>query len=261
MRRTQLVTAAALAMSLLPSRDVFAQKFPDKWNEGLVIGQIINTTPYGLITDIEDFTKIGVGRRDADGGVSYGLVAFRAKEGMHELKNIYNARVEIPVNRKFEARKGHITVLGLMALMPNPENREQFRVVQFENTEETLDFVRRTHPGLLAGHEDATILPGPGPYLSKDRLVAVRRNVARIEARKSKKQGQFWVAGMAGTIAEVDVAGDSIRVLRFLPPVTYQEPLISKWEGDGTLHFGTYDRFWKVVDGKVEVAPAPKVGR
>ncbi|MGH7638717.1 MAG: hypothetical protein ACREOK_13800, partial [Gemmatimonadaceae bacterium] len=250
-----------LATALFPWRDAFAQKFPEKWDQGLVIGQIINTTPYGLITDIEDFTRISVGRRDADGGVSYGLVAFKAKEGMHELKSIYNARVVIPINRKFEARKGHITILGLMALMPNPENREQFRVVQFDNADETLEFVKRTHPQLLAGHEDATILPGPGPYLSRERLVAVRTNVARIEARKSKKQGRFWVAGMAGTIAEVDVAGDSIRVLRFLPPMTYQEPLISKWDDAGTLSFGTYDRFWRVVDGKVEAAPAPKVGR
>ena len=261
MRRVHFVVVAALITALFATRNAFAQEFPEKWDEGLVIGQVVNTTAYGLITDLEGLTKITVGRRDADGGLSHGLIAFKAKEGMHELKNVYNARVVIPVGRKFEARKGHITVLGMMMLIPNPEKREQFRVVAFDNADETLDFLRRTHPGLLAGHENATILPGPGPYQSKERLVAIRANVARFEARKSRRTGRFWVPGIAGTIAEVDVAGDSIRVLRFLPPVTYQEPLKRTWHDHGMLMFGTYDRYWRVVDGKVEVAPAPTAGR
>jgi hypothetical protein len=261
MRQADVIRFAAVATVLLPWQYTLAQEFPEKWDEGLVIGQVVNTLAYGLVTDVEGLTKITVGRRDADGGISYGLMAFKAKAGMHELKNVYNARVVIPVGRQFEVRKGHITVLGMMVLMPNPENKKQFRVVAFDNVDETLDFLRRTHPALLAGHDSATILPGPGPYSSKERLAALRANVARFEARKSKKQGRFWVAGMAGTIAEVDVARDSIRVLRFLPPVTYQEPLTSTWDEQGILKFGTYDRFWRVVDGKLEVAPARTVGR
>jgi hypothetical protein len=258
MRRLQVTALAALVpLVLFDARAASGQKLPEKWDgDGLVVGQIVGTFEYGLAIDSEKWTKIRVGRRNPDGGVFRGLIIFKRGEGDHELASIYSdigsTGVAVPIERKFETKKGQITVLGLMVCVPNPQNRKQYRIVPIENTDETLDFIRRVYPAVLAGREEATVVPAPGSYLPKDRLVGLRTTVARIQARRTKRQGRFWVAGMAGTIAEVNVKGDSVRVLRFLPPVTYQEPIMNTYDDEGILTFSAFTRKWRVVNGQVE---------
>jgi hypothetical protein len=258
MRRLLLYVVAGFScLTIVDARAARGQKVPEKWgNDGLVVGQIAGTAQFGLSIGSEKWTKVRVGRRNPDGGVFRGLILFKRGEGEHELASIYSdvagRGVAIPIGRKFEATKGQITVLGLMACIPNPENKKQYKIITFDNTDETLDFIRRTYPEVLEGHEGATVVRAPGDYLPKERLVLLRTGIARVQARKTGRQGQFWAAGIAGTIAEVHVKGDSVKVLRFVPPVTYQEPVFNTYDDQGTLTFSAYARKWRVVNGAVE---------
>jgi hypothetical protein len=263
MRHLNAAAIAALLLTLVDTRDASGQKFPDRWDgDGLVVGQLVGTAEFGLATSSEKWAKLTVGRRDAHGGMFNGLIVFKRGEGEHELKSIYSevAKVSLPIRRIFETKKGQITVLGLMVCVPSPENPKQYRIVAIDNTEETMDFMRRVHPTLLEGHEDAEVLQAPGEYLPKERLVKLRTNIARNQARRAKRQGRFWVAGIAGTLAEVSVTGDSVRVLRFLPPVTYQEPVMNAYDEEGVLTFSVYARQWRVVNGAVEEVGVTQAG-
>jgi hypothetical protein len=254
--RAALFALSCLALDL-PSR-ADAQKLPEEWNgDGLVVGQIVGVSDVGFSTAGERKMKAIVGRRGADGGVFRGVILFKRGEGEHELKELYDeigtSWTSLPIGRKFEAKKGQITVLGLMLCVPSRQNKEQFRIVAFDNADETLDYLRRIHPVLLAGHENASVVLATGmTYQPKERLVAIRTSVARSAALRAKRQGQFWVAGRVGTIAEVKVSGDSVQVLRFLPPVTYQEPIATSYETDGALLINSYSNKWRVANGVVE---------
>jgi hypothetical protein len=264
MRRIRLTAVAALVLSLFPAGNALAQKFPERWDgDGLVVGQVVGTSEFGLLTDSEKWLTLTVGRREAHGGIFRGLIVFKRGEGDHELKSIFSSvgKLSIPIGRVFETKRGHITVLGLLVLVPNPENRKQYRVVAIDNTDETLDFIRRVHPTLLEGHEDAEVIRAPGSYLPTERLETLRKGIAQRQARRQKRQGRFWVAGMAGTLAEVNVTGDSVRVLRLLPPVTYQEPITNSYDDQGVLTFGVYMQKWRVVDGAVEEIAVTQAGK
>jgi hypothetical protein len=244
-------------LTIVDASTAHGQKIPEKWDrDGLVVGQIAGTHQFGLTIGSEKWTKVRVGRRNPDGGVFHGLILFKRGEGEHELASIYSdvggSGTVVPIGRKFETTRGQITVLGLMACIPNPENKKQYRIITFDNTDETLDFIRRTYPEVLEGHEGATVVRAPGDYLPKERLVILRTGIARVTARKTGRQGQFWVAGIAGTIAEVNVKGDSVKVLRFIPPVTYREPVFNTYDEQGTLTFSAYGQKWRVVNGVVE---------
>jgi hypothetical protein len=264
MRRFNLTAVAALLLSLFTAGDAIAQKFPERWDkDGLVVGQIVGTADFLLTPDWERWAKLTVGRRDADGGIFRGLIVFKRGEGEHELKSIQarGMNLTFPIDRIFETKKGQITALGLMVLAKTPGHASQFRVFMFENTDETLDFIRREYPELLEGHEDAEVVQAPGRYLPKERLESFRKGLAKSVAKKQNRQGRFWVAGRAGTIAEVNVAGDSVNVLRFLPPVTYQEPITTSYDEQGVLTFGVPTRQWRVVNGSVEEIEVTQAGK
>ncbi len=245
--------AAVTCMTLIDSRDAAAQNIPENWDDqGLVVGQIVGTDEYGLATSFAMETKLTVGRQQPDGGVFRGLILFKRGAGEHELRSVYQGAVSLPIGRKFETKKGQITLLGMMFCVPDPQNKKEYRIVVFDNTDETLDFLRRVYPGVLAGHADAPVVLPQGNYLPKERLSALRRLEARDQARKTKRQGQFWVAGIAGTLAEVNVTGDSVQVLRFLPPVTYEEFLVNSYDDQGVLTFSSSKERWRVVNGGVE---------
>ena len=254
MRRSFCYTLAALAcMTLSDARDAPAQTIPENWDDqGLVVGQIVGTDQYGLATSFAMETKLTVGRQQPDGGVFRGLILFKHVAGEHELRSVYQGAVSLPIGRKFETKKGQITLLGMMFCVPDPQNKREYRIVVFDNTDETLDFIRRVYPAVLAGHADAPVVLPQGNYLPKERLAALRRLEARDQARKTKRQGQFWVAGIAGTLAEVNVTGDSVQVLRFLPPVTYEEFLVNSYDDQGVLTFSSSKERWRVVNGGVE---------
>lgn len=257
MRNRSLALAAAAALTFGAASIASAQKTPD-WNEeGLVVGQVAGMSAFGMATSSEVPVALTVGRRPPGGGsVFRGYVLFKHKEGDVKLTDLFgtNGRgvVHLPIGREFAVRKGEITVVGLMYFLQSADDRKAFRVVSFDNREETLDYLRRTHPTLLAGHDSAAVVLAPGSYEPMERLVQLRTAIAQQEARRASRQGQFWVAGRAGTIAEVQVAGDSVHVLRFLPPATYQEPLRSIYDADGVLTFGSATQRWRVVNGAVE---------
>src|SRR5688500_8269286 len=127
MRRLLLYAVAGFScLTIVDARAAGGQKVPEKWgNDGLVVGQIAGTAQFGLSIGSEKWTKLRVGRRNPDGGVFRGLILFKRGEGEHELASIYSdvggRGVAIPIGRKFEATKGQITVLGLMACIPNPQ--------------------------------------------------------------------------------------------------------------------------------------------
>ncbi len=238
-------------MILIDARDAPAQRIPENWDgQGLVVGQIAGTDQYGLATRWE--TKLTVGRRQPDGGMFRGLILFKRGAGEHELQSVYQGAVSLPIGRKFETKTGQITILGMMICVPNPQNKKEYHIVVFDNADETLDFIRRVYPGVLAGHATAPAVLAQGNYLPKERLAAWRTLVARDEARKTKRQGQFWVAGKAGTLAEVNITGDSVQVVRFLPPVTYEEFLVSSYDDQGVLTVSSSKERWRVVNGGVE---------
>ena len=242
------------------------ERIPVSWkgDEGLVVGQVAGTWDFGVATMGGDGITTGMavkggGGRPAGNGLFRGLVLFTRREGGVTLSGAY-ASVggmdrHLPIGRKFDAKRGQITVLGLMYFQKQAGTREGYQVVAFDNRDETMDYLRRTYPDLLAGHESAQLVLAPGDYLPMEKLVELRTAVATSEARHAKRQGQFWVAGSAGTIAEVQVAGDSVRVLRFLPPVTYQEPMLNSWDAQDTLTFGAQSQRWRVVGGVVEDVP------
>ena len=268
MRRTPRIAPVALLLLVCLTLTAFSraegQKLPEEWSDdGLVVGQIVGSSEIGFSTAGNRKMKVTIGRRgrEADGGVFRGVILFKRDEGEHELRSLLDeigtSWTALPIGRKFETKKGQITVLGLMLCVPSREKKGEFRLVAFDNTDETLDYLRRVHPTLLGGHESAPVVLAPGvAYQPKEKLVAIRTSVARSAARRSKRQGQFWVAGRVGTIAEVNVSGDSVEVLRFLPPVTYQEPLQTGYEADGALIMNTYSNKWRVAKGVVEEIPA-----
>lgn len=264
MRCLNRAAALALVLSLFTAGDAVAQKFPERWDkDGLVVGQLAGTSDFLLTADWERWAKLTVGHRDADGGIFSGMIVFKRGEGEYELKAVHSraANIRLPLDRIFETKKRQITVLGLMVLAKTPGHATQFRVFMFENTDETMDFIRREYPELLEGHEDAEIIQAPGRYLPKERLEAFRKALAKAQAKRQNRQGRFWVAARAGTIAEVNVAGDSVNVLRFLPPVTYQEPLTNSYDEQGVLTFGTPSRQWRVVNGAVEEIQVTQAGK
>ena len=266
MRHASFVRSlAALCLTLVTATAAHAQKLPERWDdEGLVVGQLAGTWDFGVATMGGDGIDVGVavkggGGRPVGRGLYRGFVLLTRREGGVTFSGPY-ASVGgmdryLPVRRKFDAKKGQITVLGLMYFQKDAGAREGYRVVAFDNRDETMDYLRRRYPQLLVGHESAPVVLAPGEYLPMEKLVELRTAVATSEARYAKRQGQFWVAGSAGTIAEVKVAGDSVRVLRFLPPVTYHEPMINSWDAQGTLTFASPKQEWRVVNGAVEAVP------
>ena len=266
MRHHLLVRALAAAACLtLGAATAHAQKLPKGWDdEGLVVGQLAGTWDFGVATMGGDAVTAGVavkggGGRPAGNGLFRGFVLFTRREGEVTLSGAFasvgSMDQRLPIRRKFEAKKGQITVLGLMYFRRQTDAREGYQILAFDNRDETMDYLRRTYPQLLAGHEGAQVVLAPGDYLPMEKLVELRTAVAKYEARQAKREGQFWVAGSAGTIAEVKVAGDSVRVLRFLPPVTYHEPMLSSWDEHGTLTFAAPTQKWRVVNGAVEDVP------
>jgi hypothetical protein len=256
--------AAAACLVLAAASTARAQKLPEWDDEGLVVGQIAGLSLFGLSTwSNGTMAGVTVGNRRLGAGSLYsGCALFTRREGEHDLKSVYGVRsngvLELPVGRKLAVSKGRITVFGLLYFFPNPQDRKAFRVVAFDNRDETIDFLRRTYPGVLAGHDSAAVVLAPGDYLPMERLVQLRTGIARSEALRTKRQGQFWVAGRAGTLAEVKVAGDSVEVLRHIPPVTYQEPLMTTYDEQGVLTFATPTQRWRVVNGAVEVVTEKK---
>jgi len=253
--RLRFIPAVGLLL-LAGVRDGRAQDIPDKlpvkWDgQGLVVGQIVGGWEVGLST-AGGYTKPRVGRKEPDGGIYRGLILFKRGEGEHELKDLHNLGFTFPIGRKFETKRGEITMLGMMIVIPNAQDRKQYRIAVIDNTDEIMDFLRRTYPAVLAGREDAKVVLAPANYLPSTRVTALRTRVAQIEARRTKRQGRFWVAGIAGTIAEVSVAGDSVRVLRFLPPVTYEEPIVNSYDEKGVLTFAALRSKWRVANGVAE---------
>jgi hypothetical protein len=233
-----------------------AQKIPDWSEEGLVVGQVAGVSAFGLATSAEVPVALTVGRRAPTGGsVFRGQVLFKHKEGNVQLTDLFgtNGRgvVHLPIGRELPVQKGEITVVGLMYFVQKPDDRKAFLVVAFDNRDETMDYLRRMHPAMLAGHDSAAVVLAPGKYLPMERLVQLRTEIAQQEARRTNRQGQFWVAGRAGTLAEVQVAGDSVQVLRFLPPATYQEPLRNTYDDQGVLTFASAMQRWRIVNGVV----------
>ena len=264
------VAAATPVLAQEPARVV--ERIPDRWtdDQGLVVGQLAGTWNLGVATMGGDGLEAGVavkggGGRPAGNGLFRGVVLLTRNAGEVTLSGAYatigGMDRHLPIRRKLEARKGQVTVLGLMYFQKQPGTREGYQVVAFDNRDETIDYLRRTYPQLLAGHDSAQVVLAPGEYLPKEKLVELRTAVAANEARHAKRQGQFWVAGSAGTIAEVKVAGDSVQVLRFLPPVTYHEPMMNSWDAQGTLTFSSMTHRWRVVDGAVEQLPPEKSAR
>jgi len=267
MRRHPLVRtlATSVCLTLVAATTAHAQKLPERWDDqGLVVGQIAGSWDFGVATMGGDGLTAGVavkggGGRPAGNGLFRGFVLFTRGEGGVTLSGAY-ASVggmdrQLPIRRKFDAKKGQITVLGLMYFRKQADTREGYQILAFDNRDETIDYLRRSYPQLLAGHEGAQVVLAPGDYLPMEKLVELRTAVAKSEARHAKREGQFWVAGSAGTIAEVKVAGDSVRVLRFLPPVTYHEPMLNSWDEQGTLTFASPSQKWRVVNGAVEDVP------
>ncbi len=249
--------AAAAALTFGAASPAAAQKAPDWDEEGLVVGQVAGMSAFGMATSSEVPVALTVGRRPPAGGsVFRGYVVFKHKEGDVKLTDLFgtNGRgvLHLPIGREFNVRRGEITVLGLMYFLPSLEDRKKFRVVAFDNREETMDYLRRTHPTVLAGHDSAAVVLAPGQYEPMERLVQLRAAVARQEALRTKRQGQFWVAGRAGTLAEVQVTGDSVNVLRFLPPATYEEPVVNRYDEQGAFTFVARARTWRIVNGVVE---------
>jgi hypothetical protein len=281
MRRLAPRTLAAVACLTLAAAPAHAQgpsagstkdapkpvveRIPDRWkdDQGLVVGQLAGTWGFGLATASVDDLAVGLavkgGGRLAGNGLFRGFVLFTRREGDVTLSGAYasvaNWDMRLPIGRKFEAKKGQITVLGLMYFRKQAGTREGYQIFAFDNRDETMDYLRRSYPQLLAGHEGAQVVLAPGDYLPLEKLVELRTAIAKNEARFAKREGKFWVAGSAGTIAEVKVAGDSVQVLRFLPPVTYHEPMLNSWDAQGTLTFGSQSQKWRVVNGAVEAVP------
>ena len=257
--RHDLRRSAALAVIILAAvAQAHAQdpsdKLPVDWkDEGLVVGQIVGGWSIGLST-AGDYTKPRVGRKEPDGGLYRGLILFKRGEGEHELKDLHNLGFTFPIGRKFTVRKGEITMLGMMAVLPDRRDstHKKYTLAVIDNTDEIMDFLRRNYPSVLAGHEDAKVVLAPANWVPNTRLAAIRNRIAVSNARQVKRQGQFWVAGIAGTIAEVNVTGDSVRVLRFLPPVTYEEPITYGYDDKGMLTFAALRSRWRVVNGVVE---------
>lgn len=259
--------ATALSLTLGAASQVRAQTLPTRWNEeALVVGQLAGTWGMGISTMGGEGIEAGVavkggGGRPAGNGLFHGVVLFTRREGEVTLSGAY-ASVggmdrQLPIRRKFDVKKGQIIVLGLMYFQPQPGTREGYRILVFDNRDETLDYLRRTHADRLAGHDGAALVLAPGDYLPTEKLVELRTAIAEKQARQAKRSGQFWVAGSAGTLAEVKVTGDSVRVLRFLPPVSYHEPMLNSWDAQGTLTFSSATKRWRVVNGAVEVVPKP----
>ena len=261
MRCRSARTLAVLACLTLGATTATAQRVPDWDEEGLVVGQVAGLSPFGVATSGAVPVAVTVGRRAPGGGsVFRGYVLFKQKEGDHKLTDVFGSNgrgaIHFPVGRELAVRRGEITVLGLLYFLKGPEDSKAFRVVAFDNRDETIDYLRRTHPSVLAGHDSAAVVLAPGKYLPMEGLVQLRTSIARHEARRTKRQGQFWVAGSAGTLAEVEVSGDSVDVLRFLPPATYQEPLVNSYDEQGVLTFSAQVQKWRLVNGVVEEVPA-----
>ena len=269
-RLAAVLLLAAVATPALAQRPV-AERIPDRWNadQALVVGQLAGTWPLGVATMGGDGLDVGVavkggGGRPAGNGLFRGLVLFTRSAGEVTLSGAY-ASVggmdrQLPIRRKLATKPGQVTVLGLMYFQKDPSTREGYRVVAFDNRDETMDYLRRTYPQLLAGHDDAEVVLAAGDYEPVEKLAALRTALAMTEARRAKREGQFFVAAPAGTIAEVKVAGESVQVLRFLPPVTYHEPMLNSWDAQGTLTFSSTTHRWRVVDGRVEALAAEAAG-
>ena len=270
---TLLLAAAAPARAQSPAADSTKdaprtiEQIPDRWkdDDGLVIGQIGGTSDLGVSTwGGVGLTGVAVngGWRPLKGkGLFRGFVLFTRGEGQAELARVYAVRgattMQLPMKREFSTRKGQITVLGLLYFRKTPGVENGYQLFAFDNRDETVDYLRRTYPQLLAGHDGAEVVLAPGKYLGMEKLVAFRTALATYEARHAKRQGQFWLATRAGTIAEVKVVGDSVQLLRFLPPVTYQEPLLNTWDAQGALTFSSGTHRWRVANGAVEELPLP----
>lgn len=238
---------------------------PERWNDddGLVVGQIGGSSDLGVATwggvGLTGVALKGQWRPLKGNGLFRGVVLFTKGDGESELARLYStvgvSARQLPIGRAFASRKGQITVLGLMYFRKVPGDDKAYQLFAFDNRDETIDYLRRTYPQLLAGHDGAAVVLAPGKYLPMEKLVAFRTALATDEARRAKRQGRFWIAARAGTIAEVTVAGDSVQVLRFLPPVTYQEPLRNTWDGQGVLTFSSMTHRWRVVNGAIEALP------
>ena len=254
--------------TLRASSPKVAERIPERWgaDEALVVGQLAGTWDFGFATMGGENLRTSLGVKGGGGrvrdGLYRGVVLFTRDAGNVTFSS---ARVEIgsmfrhlAIDRKFATKPGQITVLGLMHFQKDASRREGYRLVAFDNTAETIDYLRRTYPQLLAAREAPAVELAPGDYLPMEKLVELRTAYAQREARQAKRQGQFWVAAPAGTIAEVKVAGESVQVLRFLAPVTYHEPMMNRWDADGTLTFSSTTHRWRVVDGTVEQLPPPE---
>jgi hypothetical protein len=241
------------------------ERIPERWKDedGLVVGQIAGTWQFGVATMGGKGLTTGVavrGARPTGNGLFRGVVIFTRREGDVTLSGAYasvgGTDQRLPIGRTFEVRRAQITVLGLMYFQKQAGTREGYRILAFDNRDETMDYLRRTYPQLLAGHASAQVVLAPGDYLPMEKLAELRTAVATAEARRAKREGRFWVAGSAGTIAEVKVAGDSVDVLRFLPPVTYHEPMLNSWDAQGALTFSSATHRWHIVnDTVVELSP------
>src|SRR5689334_13960942 len=171
-----LVLSALVSLAVGAASPLAAQKVPDWDEEGLVVGQVAGVSAFGLSTAAEVPVALTVGRRAPTGGsVHRGYVAFRHEEGDVKLTDLFGtngrAVVHLPIGRQFAVQKGTITVVGLMYFLQKPEDRKAFRVVAFDNRDETIDYLRRVHPALIAGHDSAAVVLAPGDYLAMEKLV------------------------------------------------------------------------------------------
>lgn len=241
-----------------------AERIPERWKEGdaLVVGQVAGTWQFGVATMGGKGLTTGVavkGARPSGNGLFRGVILFTHREGEVTLSGAYASvggqDQRLPIRRTFNATRGQVAVLGLLYFQKQAGTREGYQVLTFDNREETIDYLRRTYPQLVAERANAQFVLAPGDYLPMEKLVELRTSIAQTEARHAKRDGQFWVAGSAGTIARVKVTGDSVQVLGFLPPVTYHEPMLNSWDEQGVLTFSSATHRWRIVDDKVVEIP------
>jgi hypothetical protein len=243
------------------------KEIPLEWqDQGLVIGELANGASIGFMN--LDHMDIAIDSHTPSGGIFNSVVMFKRQPGEHMFSDIFvtgyagpNMRrmTSIPIKRKFTTKANEITYLGMMFFMQEPTDKKKFRILIFDNRDEILPYMVKNYPDLMKGRESAPINRGEGPYLSKENLMEFRHELAKHQALKNKRQGKFFVAAPAGTLAEVEVKGTDVKVLRLLPPVTFMDIHFNQYDEQGNLSFkGVGPKLFKVINGEVQETIAVK---
>ena len=157
-----------------------------------------------------------------------------------------HSTTSLKLNRPFSCGEGDIVFLGLAYYGPSGP-------ILFENSDESIAYLRKWFPQTLVGMESARLVRAPGKYLPYEKLQDLRKQLAAQRAFHLKRQGRFYVAANAGTLAEIEVSGSQVRVLQLLPPATYQDIAFNEYDETGSLQFsGIGTPKYRVVKGTVE---------